>query len=140
MRGRVRMLIGLALCGACQTEKGTGEVDTVPQSASKSEPTRQDCRRSGVVAQRMVADGAVLLDVRTQDEWNEGHLEGATHAPVDELSGRLKELPIDKSVVTYCRSGGRAERAATTLREAGYDVYVLGGMSDWDAPGDCESR
>ncbi len=92
------------------------------------------------MAQRMVADGAVLLDVRTQGEWNDGHLEGATHIAVDELSGRLDELPKDKSVVTYCRSGARAERAATTLRAAGYDVYVLGGGSDWDAPGECKSH
>jgi len=102
-------------------------------------PTREHCSRSGVVAKQMVADGATLLDVRTDQEWNEGHLDGARHIPVDEVSGRIDEIPKDKSVVTYCRSGGRASRAAQTLQAAGYDVYVLGGMSDWDQPGQCSA-
>ena len=79
----------------------------------------------------LVAEGATLLDVRTQAEYDARHLEGAVLVPVDQVSGRMGEIPRDRPVVVYCRSGARAERAATVLREAGFDVVVLGGIDDW---------
>lgn len=80
----------------------------------------------------LVANGAILLDVRTPDEFTTGHLAGARHIPVDELDRRISELgPPQRPVVVYCGSGRRSQRAATSLRAAGFEVYDLGGMHAW---------
>lgn len=80
----------------------------------------------------------ILLDVRTQGEWeNDGHIEGATLIPIEELSGRLGELPDqDAEIVVYCRSGNRSNQAANLLAGAGYtNIYDMGGINDWKAAG-----
>jgi len=77
----------------------------------------------------------VLLDVRTPEEFTDelGHIKGAVLIPVDELAGRIKEVPPGP-IVSICRSGKRAARAATMLRGAGREqVWVLtGGMLAWN--------
>lgn len=74
----------------------------------------------------------VLLDVRTPREFAQGHIEGARHIPISELPSRLGELPRDKPIVVYCKSGGRSAKAAALLSEKGFDqVHDLGAMSDW---------
>lgn len=85
----------------------------------------------GAEAHALVAAGATLVDVRTPDEWQGGHVEGAVLIPISELQGRLAEIPRDKPVVVYCASGARSARAAATLSAAGYDARDLGGMSNW---------
>lgn len=92
------------------------------------------CERSKR-AHQWVEQGATLLDVRTAQEWADGHLQGAMHIPVGELSGKLSEVPKDKPVVTYCARGTRATKAAEVLKKQGYKVMVLGGMSDWKVSG-----
>lgn len=83
-------------------------------------------------AKELVKQGALLLDVRTQAEFASGHVSGAKNIPVQELSTRMKELPKkDKSIVVYCRSGGRSASASSMLRQAGYEVHDLGAMSNW---------
>jgi phage shock protein E len=82
-------------------------------------------------AHQLVSAGAVLLDVRTPEEFSGGHLDGARNIPVDEVSQRLAEIPRDKTVVVYCRSGARSARAAGVLRRAGYQARDLGPMSAW---------
>ncbi len=80
----------------------------------------------------------ILLDVRTQAEWeNDGHIEGATLIPVEELSGRLNELPDqDAEIVVYCRSGNRSNEAANILAGAGYvNVSDMGGINNWISAG-----
>lgn len=92
------------------------------------------CRRSrGPSARDLVEEGARLLDVRSPEEFADGHLPGAIHIPVDELPSRLAELePRHAAVVVYCRSGRRSARAAELLRTSGFDaVHDLGAMSDW---------
>lgn len=66
--------------------------------------------------------GAVVVDVRSPAEFASGHVEGALNLPVDELSARLGELPADRTVIVYCRSGARSARAAATLKAAGRKV------------------
>lgn len=81
----------------------------------------------------MVSEGAVLLDVRTPEEYREGHIEGARNIPVQQLAQRMSEVgPPDRPVVVYCRSGGRSQTAAEMLLRAGYqDVFNLGPMAAW---------
>lgn len=84
----------------------------------------------------MVRDGALLLDVRQQDEWDAGHSPDAVFLPLNELSERYTELPTDQPVVVICRSGGRSTRAAEALVAAGYSaVNLAGGMQAWAAVG-----
>ena len=78
--------------------------------------------------------GALLLDVRTPEEFAAGHVEGATNIPVQELESKLTAFPAkkDQHVVVYCRSGARSARATEILKTAGYANAVdLGGISNW---------
>jgi phage shock protein E len=86
----------------------------------------------GPTAHALVAQGATLLDVRTDEEWAAGHLDAAMHVPIASLETRLDEIPRDHPVVVYCASGVRSARATEMLRSAGYDARDLGGMRRWD--------
>lgn len=88
-------------------------------------------RATGEEARALVASGATLLDVRSQEEFDARHLEGATLIPVDQLEGRIAEVPRDHPVVVYCQSGGRSASAARMLAAAGYQVHDLGGIGNW---------
>jgi len=74
----------------------------------------------------------LIVDVRTIDEFNEGHIKGAVLIPVSELGSRLNELPKDKPIITYCRVGSRSRNAANILVENGFKyVYDMGGILEW---------
>ena len=79
-----------------------------------------------------IPEGAPVLDVREQDEWDAGHIEGAQHPPLSQLAERTGEVPTDVDVYVVCRSGGRSLRATAYLAQYGFDpVNVLGGMGAW---------
>lgn len=87
-------------------------------------------------ARALVDDGAFLLDVRNDDEWEAGHAPAATLIPLGRLSERHPELPTDRRIVVVCRSGGRSGQATDALVAAGYDaVNLAGGMQGWAALG-----
>jgi rhodanese-related sulfurtransferase len=87
-------------------------------------------------AQRALAQGAVLLDVREPDEWRAGHIHGARHIPLGQLSQRARELPLGRPVITVCRSGARSARAAGLLAGQGVAVSNLaGGLRAWQQAG-----
>ncbi|MER7703386.1 rhodanese-like domain-containing protein [Kitasatospora sp. NPDC097605] len=78
---------------------------------------------------------AALLDVREQDEWDAGHVEGALHIPIGEVVARLGELP-DGKLYVLCRVGGRSAQVVQYLVQNGRDaVNVDGGMYAWDGAG-----
>ncbi len=84
-------------------------------------------------ARKLAAGGAPILDVRTQEEWNDGHLDQAKLVPVQELAARMGEVEAmlggDKSkpLVVVCRSGSRAQKAKAMLAAAGFGNVVNGG-------------
>lgn len=83
-------------------------------------------------AKALVKAGAVLVDVRTPEEFAAKHLDGAVNIPIDDLEARKAELPKDKDIVLYCRSGARSARGKSLLTGAGYTkVHNLGPMSNW---------
>lgn len=87
-------------------------------------------------AYQMVQDGAFMLDVRTQEEWDEYHAPMATLIPLDQLQARLNELPKDKEVLVVCRSGNRSQEGRDILLAAGFNATSMaGGMKDWYAKG-----
>lgn len=71
--------------------------------------------------------GALLVDVRSPGEFAAGALPGARNLPVDELRGRLGELPRDRPLLVYCRSGQRSYYAARILEQEGFQVESLDG-------------
>lgn len=87
-----------------------------------------------------LADGAFLLDVREDDEWQAGHAAGALHIPISEFAARYGELtevaPQDGRIHVICRSGSRSAQVAMYLVQQGIDaVNVDGGMQIWAATG-----
>jgi sulfur-carrier protein adenylyltransferase/sulfurtransferase len=84
-------------------------------------------------------DGAVWVDVRRHDEWDEGHIPGALHIPRGSLESRIESRVPDRStpVVLYCASGERSALAAKTLGELGFErvVSLTGGFTDWKRNG-----
>lgn len=81
--------------------------------------------------------GAVFVDVRGDDEWNEEHVEGMRHIPLHELRDHMEELGKFPRVYFLCRSGGRSGSACREMREAGYDnaVNIAGGIIAWKDAG-----
>ncbi len=87
-------------------------------------------------ARKLIEDGAQLVDVRADHEWEAGRIEGATHLPLDELAERAGEIDRERPVVLYCRGGNRSTMAAAALAEAGYQAMKLEeGIVGWAEEG-----
>ena len=84
-------------------------------------------------------DGAIFVDVRERDEWEEGHLPGAVHVSRGNLESRIEGVAPDREqpVVLYCAVGARSAFAAKTLTELGYEnvTSLAGGFTDWKRNG-----
>jgi len=88
-------------------------------------------------AAELAARGATMLDVRSQAEWEAGHVPGAEHVPLGSLPERIEMLPAGRPVVVHCQGGGRSAIAASLLAAHGVsDVLNLsGGFTEWSAAG-----
>jgi len=85
-----------------------------------------------VKAWSMIDSGALLVDVRTPDEYKAGHLPGAKLVPLNQISAKVNEFGADKSrpIVVYCKSGSRSGSAESLLKSVGFtNVYNGGGYS-----------
>lgn len=73
---------------------------------------------------------AVILDVRTKNEFNTFHFENAVHIPVSELKSRVSEIKkLNKPVIAHCKSGVRSAKATSILKANGIDAVNGGGLS-----------
>ena len=90
-------------------------------------------RVTGSEARMLVAEGALLVDVRSEGEHAGGAIEGSINIPIQELSGRMDELgDKDAEIVVYCQSGGRSAMAKRLLEKNGFTkVHDLGGIGRW---------
>lgn len=79
----------------------------------------------------------LVLDVREQWEYDEGHIPGVTLIPMGEVPARLAEIPTDREVIVTCRSGNRSGQITDYLRQQGYDNVhnMAGGILAWEAAG-----
>ncbi len=127
-------LLGATACapgGALQTGQEP------PQSAAGSESKAAVYQKITPEQAREMMQGQeayILLDVRTEEEFAQGHIEGALLLPDYEIAQKAEEELPDKEAVIllYCRSGRRSEAAARKLVELGYtNVYDFGGIIDW---------
>ena len=79
-------------------------------------------------------EGYIILDVRTQEEYDEGHIPGAIVISHEEITEKAEEMLTDKNqlILVYCRSGRRSKIAAEALVELGYtNIKEFGGIIDW---------
>ena len=79
-------------------------------------------------------EGYIILDVRTQEEYDEGHIPGATQISHEEIEEKAEDVLTDKDqlILVYCRSGRRSKIAAEALVELGYtNIKEFGGIIDW---------
>lgn len=73
--------------------------------------------------------GAILLDVRTKEEYNYGHIEGSINIPVSDIPNKLNKLDKDKTIIAVCASGARSAQVVRYLKSKGFDSYNGGGWS-----------
>lgn len=90
-------------------------------------------------AQELIQKGATVLDVRTKEEYAEGHIENATNIDFYEptFEEKLKELDKTKQYVVHCKSGGRSSKATDLMGQLGFvsACNVLGGITSWEEKG-----
>jgi phage shock protein E len=117
------LAIVTAFClGACSRSE-------LPPPAQAPAPTSKD----PAAARELIAAGAVVIDVRTADEYADAHLSQAINIPVQELPGRIAEIDAlvagdrTRPIVVYCAAGSRAAKAKAQLDVAGYSNVVNGG-------------
>ena len=75
-------------------------------------------------------DNTVVVDVRRDDEWVTGHVSGAIHVPIDDLPGRMDEVPQDKKVLFICAAGVRSGLACEIAASMGYQSENLYNIED----------
>ncbi len=77
-------------------------------------------------------DEVLFLDVREPMEWVAGHIDGAVHIPMGQLTADREVLDKEKTIVCVCRSGNRSAAVTVALTRAGFDaVNMMGGMQEW---------
>ena len=129
----IMLLISLSLFGltACQGDDSSADTDTnATTSALGYEQITQ------VEAKAIMDSGVehIIIDARTQEEFSQGHIEGAIMIPEYEIADRAEtELPDkDALILVYCRSGRRSKIASEELVKLGYtNVKEFGGIIDW---------
>ena len=124
------ILLGLVL-SACSASLAQVESKTVDLAAL---PDNVNVKTVASIKDR---PEVLVLDVREQFEYNEGHIPGVKLIPMNEVSSRLSEIPRDKTVVVTCRTGNRSSQVANLLREKGYTrvINMDGGIVAWQQAG-----
>jgi len=119
----ILIFMALILLTACGQNKGNDRKDTYMSITAEEAKAIMDSE-----------EGYLVLDVRTQEEYDEGHIPGAVLIPNTEVEERAKENLPDKDqlILVYCRSGRRSKMAAEILAELGYtNIREFGGILDW---------
>lgn len=126
------LVLGLAACGG-----QANTADTTVVEASADVATLPDTVDVQTVSAIKEQDNVIVLDVREQSEYDEGHIPGVVLIPMGEVSSRLSEIPTDKEVIVTCRTGNRSGQITDYLREQGFDnVHNMeGGIVAWEAAG-----
>jgi rhodanese-related sulfurtransferase len=91
---------------------------------------------SAVTAKQLIEGGSQLIDVRTEVEFEAGHIPAARHVVLAEIQGEVASLDKDKPVILYCRSGNRSGPAAEAFAASGWDAHSIeGGLIAWHEAG-----
>ena len=125
-------------CGNNNTENKDANTQTSSESSSETQSEAVSKDISIDESKKLINDGEVtlILDVRNEDEFAEGHLKNAIQIPVKELKEILSDIEKfkDELVLVYCRSGKRSAEAVDILKENGFKnlVHMKDGISKWD--------
>ncbi len=130
----------LAGCSPAQTETPNSVTEPdAPEQIVQEPPAEEEPGYEQISAEEAktimdLGEADVILDVRTQDEFETGHIEGAVLLPDYEIEAKAESVLPDKDAVilVYCRSGRRSKEASAKLAELGYtNVKEFGGIIDW---------
>ena len=119
MKKLIFLLLAVMLLTACGQNKEAAHVNITAEEAKEIMDTEE---------------GYIILDVRTQEEYDQGHIPGAIVISHDEIEEKAEEVLTDKKqlILVYCRSGRRSKLAAEALVELGYtNIKEFGGIIDW---------
>ncbi len=127
----------IGVLGACN--RTTADAPPAPVAASvdvdpNNLPATVDVATLAALQEQ---ENVLVLDVREQWEYDEGHIPGVTHIPMNEVPDRLSEIPTDQTVIVTCRSGNRSGQITDYLQQNGYqNVHNLqGGILAWEKAG-----
>jgi len=131
------LLVSLTGCSDVATETTIATNDST-NTGDSTENATSDAPNAGVDESNSDTPATdqetpIIIDVRSQEEWDAGHLAKAVHIPHTEIADRISEVTGDKSaaIILYCAVGGRAGTAKTALEEAGFiNVENGGGLED----------
>jgi len=128
--------IGLALTLLAVSSLSISGCSTAPVAGADA-PAALPAEISVGEAYQKYQEGVFLLDVRTQEEWDDFHAPSTTLIPLDELESRLDELPQNEEIVVVCRSGNRSQVGRDLLRNNGFEqtTSMSGGLNAWRAAG-----
>ena len=123
---RIIILIAIVVLG------GSGIAYLASQNSSTSNEQNSSQKASAYdTIQKELDAGALLIDVRTQEEFDTGHIKNAVLFPLQDIEqGKLPTEDKTTKLYVYCRSGNRSAQATRILEKAGYTVTDLGGMTD----------
>lgn len=113
----ISFLVLLSGCSGNDTESTTSTYETI--SAEKAK-------------EKMDQGNVIIVDVRTKEEYEEGHIKDAINIPLDEIDQASNQLAKNDTILIYCRSGNRSAQAAKKLYEMEYtSIYDFGGITNW---------
>lgn len=112
----VIIIIGLFIVGCSNEETTTGTMGTITTEEVKEILDNKN-------------ENYVLIDVREDDEFNEGHIPGAVNIPLGNIDSIT--YSTSRTIIVYCKSGNRSNEAAIKLKNMGYNVKDMGGILNW---------
>lgn len=133
------ILLIFTLLIACAPQTPASSPTPSPTPPSTSTPASSSAEYRKITAEAAKArmdsgDAIIVVDVRTEEEYNSGHIEGAILIPNESIATDQPEfLPdLDAEILIYCRSGNRSKQAADKLIQMGYtNIFDFGGIIDW---------
>lgn len=125
----ISVVLLLLVLSGCASKSHKSEIDGIAENTDYRQISQEEAKEM-----MTIDDGHVIVDVRREDEYAEGHIPGAILIPNESIgSERPEQLPdSDQIILIYCRSGNRSKQAAVKLVDLGYtNIYEFGGILDW---------
>lgn len=101
------------------------------QNKTTSSAQSSDTLTQEQIIQQKIKDGAMLVDVRTTEEFAEGSVPGAVNIPVDQVEQHLEQFKDKKDIIVFCRSGNRSGKAQKILESHGFSNVINGGSWEY---------
>jgi rhodanese-related sulfurtransferase len=124
------LFILISGCAVQRLPEGLGELQEEETEELKVKDTIKPLELKELIDEEN--EDYLLIDVRTEQEYKEGHIPTAINIPHIDIESNLDKIPKDKLIIVYCKIGGRASTAATKLKDLGYkNVINFGGIDSY---------